>query len=242
MAAMDAASVVYAAHMAGSSPMAQAPSPQVAAWLRRQRWARRLRIAVWVLAAVCISVWLMSLWVHWSMYVVTSPVTPLPTTAASAAGPPSVGRWETHLMLGDGRLRLHPMFVYTAADPGFDTPLRDEAEASLAWAVAGQNTAWPSWQWNWGNGWPMVHLPVWPAAFVSGSLAAWLLARRLSRPKPWACRGCRYDLRGQSPGGAAVLVCPECGSEWCCRVCGHPMLGSVLTGRCVECGWGTTGK
>jgi predicted Zn-ribbon and HTH transcriptional regulator len=55
-------------------------------------------------------------------------------------------------------------------------------------------------------------------------------------PKPGQCRGCRYDLTGNTSG-----ICPECGSAFTppepvrCQRCGYDLTGNQA-GRCPACG------
>lgn len=196
------------------------------------RW---LILLVYLFAAFSLSLYLFSLTTHWGTFIVTSPI-----ISGPASDPTRVNRWEEHLLIGDGMLRVHPMYVYTWGPQGFNHEHADTNSKSLAWTTATNGSKWPTFEWNWGNsGLPIAHLPLWPLAFVTGAVAAWLTARLLSRPKPWQCTKCRYDLRGQ-PGTEGVVKCPECGLERACVVCGHPTLGTAADERCTECGWTVT--
>ncbi|MGH7131230.1 MAG: hypothetical protein ACREJO_04725 [Phycisphaerales bacterium] len=226
---------------AGSAPPAPVISkrkqplpPIVAAWRRRRCIKRFLIPLVYLAAILSLALYLFSISTRWGTFIVTSPV-----TSGPGADPTRVNRWEEHLLIGGGMLRLHPMYVYTWGPDGFNTPHADLNSKSLAWAVTTNGSTWPTFEWNWGaSGLPIAHLPLWPLAFATVAPAAWLTARLLSRTKPWQCAKCRYDLRGQ-PGTDGLMKCPECGHDRTCVVCNHPTIGAIASERCPECGWTT---
>lgn len=55
--------------------------------------------------------------------------------------------------------------------------------------------------------WQRVSIPLWIPLVLIAVPTAWLWYID-SRPKPWQCANCRYDLRGLERG-----VCPECGQH-----------------------------
>jgi hypothetical protein len=69
---------------------------------------------------------------------------------------------------------------------------------------------WPEWHAFANNCW-YIRIPIWHirAALAFALLAClWPTIKGARRCPPWACRKCRYDLRGI----AATAVCPECGT------------------------------